>query len=169
MAVERFAVEPGHVRAFARAVGDFNPVFHDPESPAAHATGGVLAPPTFVQASAHFDDEYPLRPRPGVAWFGSGRPAPSAATSTSTASTAAPPTDRGTGLHAEQHYTYHRPLRAGEVLTVTVRPGATWEKHGRRGGLLTFRESVTEYVGEDGAPVVTARAVSVLTSQTVRE
>ncbi len=35
--------------------------------------------------------------------------------------------------------------------------------------LLTFREGITEYLDEQGEPVVTARAVSVLTSQTVRD
>jgi len=52
---------------------------------------------------------------------------------------------------------------------VVVRPGESWEKQGRRGGLLTFREAITEYVGEDGTPVVTARSVSVMTSQTVKD
>jgi hypothetical protein len=169
MAAERFPVETGHVMAFARAVGDFNPVYLDPQSPAATKAGGILAPPTFVQSSAHFDEQYPLRPRPGVPWFGAPA-APSAATpSDATREPDAAPRRGGTGLHAEQHFTYHRPLHAGEVLSVTVLPGTTWEKQGRRGGLLTFHESVTEYRDDSGAPVVTARAVSVMTSQAVKD
>ena len=173
MSVERFPVEAGHVKAFARAIGDFNAVYHDEGSAAASAVGGIIAPPTFVQASAHFDDEYPLRPRPGVVWFGSGR-TPSGAIGDPVEPPAAPDAPRaprggGTGLHAEQHYDYHRPLRAGEVLAVSARPGETWEKQGRRGGLLTFRESITEYRGEDGELVVTARAVGVQTAQTVKD
>jgi acyl dehydratase len=156
--------------AFARAVGDFNPVYHDAESAAASEVGGVIAPPTFVQASAHFDDDYPLRPRPGVRWFGSGS-APSGASEGADANEAPTPARaaRGTGLHAEQHYTYHRPVRAGEVLSVHVKPGETWEKQGRRGGLLTFREAIADFCDEDGNVVVTARSVSVLTSQTVQD
>ena len=73
-----------------------------------------------------------------------------------------------TGLHAEQHYTYHRPLVAGEVLTVTVRPGESWEKQGRRGGTLQFSETITEYRGADGQLVVTARGVGVRTGQVVQ-
>jgi acyl dehydratase len=164
MTAERFPVEAGHVMAFARAVGDFNPVYLDPSSAAAVDAGGTLAPPTFVQSSAHFDETYPLRPRPGVPWFGSATPPAPDATKTGGA-----PRSGGTGLHAEQHFTYHRPLRAGEELSVTNVPGRTWEKQGRRGGLLTFHESVTEYRDDSGAPVVTARAVSVMTSQTVKD
>jgi acyl dehydratase len=158
--------------AFARAIGDFNPVYHDATAAKATEVGGIIAPPTFVQASAHFDDDYPLRPRPGVRWFGSGAAAPAPKEPDERAAPAPAPSSGasgGTGLHAEQHYTYHRPLRAGEVLTVHARAGETWEKQGRRGGLLTFREGITEYRDAEGAPVVTARSVSVMTSQTVRD
>jgi acyl-CoA thioesterase FadM len=72
-------------------------------------------------------------------------------------------------LHAEQHFEYHRAVHAGEVLSVSVRPGRTWEKQGRRGGLLHFGESVTEYRAEDGELVVTVRSVGVRTDQTVKD
>jgi len=72
MVAERFPVEAGHVMMFARAIGDLNPVYSDPEGPEARRAGGVLAPPTFTMAAAQFDPENPLRPRPGEAWFGSG-------------------------------------------------------------------------------------------------
>ncbi|HEX8803386.1 MAG TPA: MaoC family dehydratase N-terminal domain-containing protein, partial [Acidimicrobiales bacterium] len=65
MAAERFPVEEGHVLMFARAIGDAEPALGDPGAE-------VLAPPTFVMASAQFDPDYPLRPRPGRTWFGSG-------------------------------------------------------------------------------------------------
>jgi acyl dehydratase len=169
MSAERFPIEAGHIKAFARAIGDFNPVYHDAGAAAASEVGGVIAPPTFVQASAHFDDDYPLRPRPGVRWFGSGSTASGAQRAGGGGDGERSAATRGTGLHAEQHFTYHRPLRAGEVVSVVVRPGESWEKQGRRGGLLTFREAITEYVGEDGTPVVTARSVSVMTSQTVKD
>jgi hypothetical protein len=156
--------------AFARAIGDFNPVYHDAQIAASSDVGGIIAPPTFVQASAHYDDDYPLRPRPGVRWFGSGTPTSGTSEAAGAESAEKPaPADRGTGLHAEQHYVYHRPLLAGEMLTLHVRPGETWEKQGRRGGLLTFREVTTDYVDKDGDVVVQARSVSVMTSQTVRD
>ena len=73
------------------------------------------------------------------------------------------------GLHAEQHYTYHRPLRAGEVLAGTAFAGKTWEKQGRRGGKLVFSESITEYRDPAGELVVTARGVGVRTEKVVEQ
>jgi len=157
---------------FARAIGDFNPVYHDKASAQASEVEGIIAPPTFVQASAQFDPDYPLRPRPGEPWFGSGRTPTGRQTSDSTSSKGTGPANRestGTGLHAEQHYEYHRQIRPGEVLTRTVRPGQTWEKQGRRGGLLNFRETITEYRDANGELVVIARAIGVRTDQAVKD
>ena len=63
-------------------------------------------------------------------------------------------------LHAEQHFTYHRPIRVGDVLIPATRPGEAWEKQGRS-GRLRFREQITEFRDESGRLVVTARSVSV--------
>jgi acyl dehydratase len=164
MTVERFPIEAGHVMMFARSIGDPNPVYYDEAYARATEVGAIIAPPTFVQASAQFDDDYPLRPKIGASWFGSGREA-----------TGAPPRpDRptsggggGSGLHAEQHYTYHRPLRVGDVLTATTRPGERWEKAGRRAGKLMFAETITEFRDEHGELVVTARGVGVRTERAV--
>jgi hypothetical protein len=70
-------------------------------------------------------------------------------------------TDGAGGLHAEQHFVYHRPIRVGDVLVPTTRPGETWEKQGRS-GRLRFRERITEFRDEAGRLVVTAVSVSVL-------
>jgi acyl dehydratase len=172
VSAERFPVEAGHIMTFARSIGDFNPIYFDEAAARASEVGAIIAPPTFVQASAQYDPDYPLRPRPGVVWFGSGRTA-SGMTQGEAPSASAPSRGGGggggTGLHAEQHYEYHRPLRAGEVLTASSKPGRTWEKEGRRGGLMHFAESVTEYRGADGELVVTARSVGVRTAQPVKD
>jgi acyl dehydratase len=152
VATFRFPVEAGQIMLFARAVGDPNPVYHDSEAAQRSEAGGIIAPPTFVQSAAQYDPDYPLRPRPGEPWFGSGkRPT----------GVAAPPSGGG-GLHAEQHFTYHRSLRPGDVLTVSSRPGESWEKTGRRGGRLRFVETITEFRDEKGELVVTARGVGVV-------
>ena len=65
MSVEHFPVEPGHILTFARAIGDDNPVYRDEEAALAAGLGGIIAPPTFVVAGAHFDPDYPLRPALG--------------------------------------------------------------------------------------------------------
>ena len=159
MTVERFPVEAGHIMLFARAIGDANPAYHG----AMTGERTVPAPPTFVQASAQFDPDYFLRPKIGEPWFGSGRNA------TGVLRAEGGGGGGGGGLHAEQHYEYHRPLRAGDVLTATVRDGGTWEKQGRRGGKLVFVESITEYRDQSGELVVTARGVGVRTEKVVEE
>lgn len=159
MAVKRFPVEAGHILMFARSIGDPNPVYEDEATAQAGEAGGIMAPPTFVQASAQFDPDYVLRPKIGQPWFGSGKE-PSGVSREGGGG-------GGGGLHAEQHYEYHRPLRAGEVLTATTIPGATWEKEGRRAGKLVFSESVTEYRDQDGELVVTARGIGVRTERPV--
>ncbi|MDG2070942.1 MAG: MaoC family dehydratase N-terminal domain-containing protein, partial [Pseudomonadales bacterium] len=71
----------------------------------------------------------------------------------------------GGGLHAEQHYVYHRQLKVGDVLSSTEKPGTSWEKQGRRGGKLLFSESITEYRDQQGELVVTATSVGVRTER----
>ena len=162
MAVKRFPVEAGHILMFARSIGDPNPVYEDEVHARGTEAGAIIAPPTFVQASAQFDPDYFLRPKPGQPWFGSGKEP--------TGVTREPGSGGGGGgggLHAEQHYEYHRPLRAGDVLTATTTPGTTWEKEGRRAGKLVFSESVTEYRDQDGELVVTARGIGVRTERPV--
>jgi len=158
MAVDRFPVEAGHVMMFARAIGDPNPVYADAEYAAASEVGAIPAPPTFVTASAQFDPDYPLRPKIGEPWFGSGKNATGAPPSVPSGGTGG----GGTSLHAEQSYEYHRPLVVGDVLHATGRMGEQWEKVGRS-GTLKFTELISEYHDEHGELVITARTVAVLT------
>jgi acyl dehydratase len=159
MSTERFPVEEGTILLFARSVGDPNPIYHDHDYAQQSEFGAPIAPPTYVQSSAQFTAGYPLRPTLGQPWFGSGKKP-----------TGRVPTEGGggggggggTGLHAEQHFTYHQPLVAGTVLTAESKAGERWEKEGRSGKLI-FSESITEYRDQDGALIVTARSVGVLT------
>jgi hypothetical protein len=165
MSVERFPIEASHVLMFARSIGDYNPIYSDEEYAKKSEVGAIIAPPTFVQASAQFDPDYFLRPKPGQPWFGSGKNP-----------TGVPPKSGGGGgggggggLHAEQHFEYHRPLKVGDVLSAKTFPGKTWEKEGRRAGKLVFSESITEYRNQDGDLVVTARGVGVHTERPATE
>jgi hypothetical protein len=160
MAATNFPIEAGHIVLFARSVGDDNPIYYDEDYAKTTEAGGIIAPPTFVQAGAQFDPDWPLRPRPGQPWMGSGKNPSSL-----------PPTAAGGGggggggLHAEQHFEYHRHLKPGDVLNATVAPGKTWEREGRRGGKLLFSENVTEYRDQKGELVITARNVGVRTER----
>jgi acyl dehydratase len=160
--VQRFPVEAGHILMFARSVADPNPIYADEEYAKGTEVGSIIAPPTFVQASAQFDEDYVLRPKIGQPWFGSGKEATGVQRESGGGGGG-----NGGGLHAEQHFEYHRPLRAGDVLTATNKAGKTWEKEGRRSGKLLFNEFITEYRDQDGELVVTARGVGVRTERPV--
>ena len=73
MAAKTFPVEASHILMFARSVGDDNKVYSDPDYAKTTEAGGIIAPPTFPQASAQFDPDYFLRPKIGQPWFGSGK------------------------------------------------------------------------------------------------
>ena len=181
MAKNDFPVEASHIMMFARAVGDENRIYYDAEYAKGTEPGGIIAPPTFAQASAQFTEGYRLRPEIGKPWFGSGA---------TPSGTMMPPDEEKAddekaakkegggdkpsgaaagGLHAEQHFTYHRQLRPGDVLTPTTRPGETWEKQGKRAGKLVFSETITEYRDPGGELVVTARGVGVRTERVIEQ
>ena len=162
MAVEKFPVEASHILMFARSVGDYNEIYSDEEYAKTTEPGSVIAPPTFVQASAQFDPDYFLRPKPGTPWIGSGKEPTSVKKEGSGGGGGG-----GGGLHAEQHYVYHRHPKPGDILTATVKPGKKWEKQGKRSGKLLFSETVTEYHDQNGELVVTARSVGVQTERPV--
>ena len=160
MAVERFPVEAGHIMMFARAIGDPNPVYADEQQAASTELGRMIAPPTFAQASAQFDPDYPLRPKIGEPWFGSG----ASPTGVQRASGSG---GGGGGLHAEQHFEYHRHIGPGDVLTATRIDGDRWEKQSKRAGTLKFSETIVEYRDQHGELVITARSVGVQTEKPV--
>lgn len=148
-----FPVEATHIKMFANSLFDENPVYHA----GSDALGGVIAPPTFPQSVAQFDPEYFLRPKPGQPWFGSAK-GPSGVEGKASSSG---------GLHAEQHFQYHRNVVAGDVLTVETKSGKSWEKESKRAGKLMFNERITEYRDQKGELVVTARSVGVRTERPV--
>jgi hypothetical protein len=102
-----------------------------------------------------------LRPKIGEPWFGSGREA-TGIERDPTSGGGSGGGRGGRGLHAEQHFEYHRHLRPGDVLSATTRAGDRWEKEGRSGKLV-FSETITEYRDQDGELVITARGVGVMT------
>ena len=163
MAIDKFLIEASHIMMFARSIGDDNPVYHDEEYKSESGCEGIIAPPTFAQSSAQFDPDYFLRPKTGgEGWFGSGKEPTGLKPSGSGGSGGG-----AAGLHAEQHFEYYLPLKAGDVLSATTKPGNSWEKESKRAGKLKFSESVTEYRNQDGDLVITATGVGVQTERPV--
>jgi len=99
------------IAAFARAIGDLNPLYVDPEAAKKSRFGAVVSPPTF-----------PIRI--GAA---AGDPELFLALDLNYASL----------LHAEQEFEWFRPLKAGEKVTITGRVGDMYEKPGKS-GILDF-------------------------------
>ena len=166
MAVERFPVEAGHILMFARSIGDPNPVYDRSRRP---EVGGLIAPPTFVQASAQFDPDYPLRPkhRPALVRVGhASRPALDPRARTRRRRRRGGGGGGGGGLHAEQHFEYHR-ARQGRRRAHRHDPARRDAGRSRAGGPASScsPRSITEYRDQDGELVVTARGVGVRTER----
>jgi acyl dehydratase len=154
-----FPVEASHIMMFARAIGDENPVYHNAAAAKKTEAGGVIAPPSFAQASAQFNSDYFLRPKQGQPWFGSGK-TPSGVQGKASSSG---------GLHAEQHFEFHRHIHPGDVLTVETKPGKSWERESKRAGKLSFHETISEYRDQKGELVITATGVGVTTERPVTQ
>jgi hypothetical protein len=164
----RFHVDRTAILTFASALGETNRIFWDEDYAAGTPLGGVIAPPTFAAASAHWDPNYFLR---GIRQIPAAPETP-VAPAPATTSKQEEKSEEGAGgianiLHAEQRYEYHRALRPGMSLTVTTRPGERWTKEGRRGGTLHFGETVSEFRDDDGNLVLTATNVGVRTAKVV--
>jgi acyl dehydratase len=160
MADHEFPVDRTAILTFAAALGETNPIYWDEAYAKATPLGGVIAPPTFGVASAHWNPSHALR---GVRRIPSAPERPQARRSESAGDGAS----LTRVLHGEQRFVYHQPIRAGMRLRVAARPGRSWEKEGKRGGKLRFSETVTEYRDERGELVVTATSVGIVTEKAV--
>lgn len=122
-----YDVERGHIRRFAEAVGDPDPIYRDDDAARAAGHPAIPAPPTFAATLR------PNDPREGL------------------------DIDWKKLLHGEQEITLHRPLYAGDRLTVVGRIAEAAVKETRSGVMDTL---VVEALGSDasGAPVFTSRS-----------
>ena len=96
-------VERGHIRRFAEAVGDTNPIYVDEAAARAAGPPRIPAPPTFAVALRAND------PRGGIEL------------------------DWRKLLHGEQEFTFARPLYAGDRLTIIGRIAAADVKQTKSG------------------------------------
>ena len=166
-----FPVDLTAIMLFASAIGETNPIYYDEEAASKTPLGGVIAPPSFASASAHWDPNYFLR---GVRRIPAPKPKP--APKAPADGPAAEPRASGGGggggnltrvLHGEQRFVYHQPMRPGMRLRVSTRPGKAWEKEGKRGGTMRFSETITEFRDERGELVTTAISVGIVTGKAV--
>ncbi|MEW9573818.1 MaoC family dehydratase N-terminal domain-containing protein [Rhodanobacter sp. Si-c] len=114
--VSTLPLERGRLRAFARAVGEPDPVYVDVEAARAAGYPDLPAPPTFLFA-AELDS------------------------GTQMAMAEAMGISLAKLLHGEQGFTYHRPACAGDTVTVRTRISEIYDK---KGGALEFVVTLSE-------------------------
>jgi acyl dehydratase len=113
------------LREFAAAVGATHPVHHDLEAARQAGHPDLVAAPTFaVIIAQQAEAAYISDPESGI--------------------------DFSRVVHAEERFTHHRPIVAGEEITATVHVDRA--RAVGTGGMVTTR---TELVNSDGQPVST--------------
>jgi len=108
--VSTLSLERGRLRAFARAIGETDPVYVDVEAARAAGYPDLPAPPTFLFAAEQ----------------DSG---------TQMATVEAMGISLDQLLHGEQGFVHHRPVCAGDTVTVRTRVAEIYDK---KGGALEF-------------------------------
>jgi acyl dehydratase len=137
-----FRVERGKIKEFADALGDDNPVYRDPDSAAAKAAGGILAPPTLLRTFLY-------EPRDAIE--------------------ALKVKDWSYIVHGEQEFDYLKPVLAGDVLTAQDRIATMSEKESRRAGKLQIAVIETTFHNQRGEKVQVARRTLVETGKRIAE
>jgi acyl dehydratase len=134
----RVQVEAGFLKFFAKATGETDPVYFDEDAARAAGHPAIPAPPTYLfslnmaapaKSGGLFDCEHGL----GL--------------------------DMARVLHGEQSFTYHQPIHAGDILTLTTTTSDIYDK---KGGALQFVVQDTQARDEAGALRAEMRMVTVV-------
>ena len=129
---EPYEVGIEHVREFAAAIGDPNPVYRDRAAAAALGHPDVLAPPTFAFVlSFKASRQVIADPDLGI--------------------------DYSRVVHGDQNFVYARPIRAGDALTTTVTIDAIRSAGGHH--MVTTRGDIATVDGEHVATSFTTLVV----------
>jgi acyl dehydratase len=127
---QTYTILADDVRQFASAIGDASPLFHDDDQARAHGFPAMLAPPTFV-----------TRARVSLGALGVDP-------------------ERSQVLHAEQEYTYTRPLHVGDQVVAWHRVASL--RHSSRGGGMAVMTIEMPGQSPDGTPLFTGRATVIV-------
>src|SRR5262249_13705435 len=117
-----YDVEKGHIRRFAEAIGDDNPVFSDESTARKSRFGGVIAPPTFYRSMGS--------PIPSIDLPGMGQ--------------------SFRGLDGGSEWESLQPIRPGDRITSQSKLVDIRESEGRLGPMIfiTIEHSYTNQFGE---------------------
>jgi acyl dehydratase len=128
----RLPVDPDKVSEFAVAVGEDNPIYHDPTLARQLGLPGPVAPPTFTVTQILQIPRAEREQRLGANL------------------------DYERVLHGEQEFVYKRLPLAGETLTGVMRISKDFSKEGKRGGTMRFVTYETTFTDADGVEVLSA-------------
>lgn len=128
-----FTVERGRLRAFARAIGEQDPIYVDVAAARAAGHPDLPVPPTFAFSMG--------LEQPNPFWY-----------------LDALDIDLPRILHGEQRFRYHALAHAGDELQLSTRIADCYSK---RDGALDFLEIITE-VTRGADPIVTATSLLVV-------
>lgn len=131
-------VEKGQLRFFAKATGETNPIYFDEDAARGAGHPAILAPPTFLfslhlGAPARRGDLFDPENGIGV--------------------------DMQRILHGEQQFTHHRPIYAGDLITLVT---TTTDIFDKKGGALEFIVQHTHAHNAKGELCAEMRMVTVV-------
>ncbi|MDB5579254.1 MAG: MaoC family dehydratase [Bradyrhizobium sp.] len=131
-------VEQGFLKFFAKAVGETNPIYFDDEAAQAAGYRAILMPPTYLfslnmAVPARRGDLFDKENGIGV--------------------------DISRILLGEEGFSYHRPVCAGDRVTITTTNEDIYDK---KGGALQFVVQTTRCHNSDGELCIEARQVTVV-------
>lgn len=129
-----FPIERSRLRFFAKATGQTDPIYLDEQAARAAGHPDLPAPPTFL-FSAEMDSDLKMQ------WL----------------QEAGVPLQRV--LHGEQSFSYHRPVHAGDTVSVTTRVTDIYDK---KNGALEFVVMDTDAVNQHGQLVANSRGIIVV-------
>jgi len=130
---ETMEVEKGHIRRFAQAIGDDNPLYYDEDYARKSRYGGIIAPPTFPTVFG-FEGERVLE---GLKF------------------------DRAHLLHGEQEYQYFKPIMAGDIISYYTKIIKIDEKQGKTGPMDIITTEMTGH-NQRNEKVFAARSTVVI-------
>ncbi|MBI9074960.1 MAG: MaoC family dehydratase N-terminal domain-containing protein [Desulfatibacillum sp.] len=137
LGVFEFPVERGKIKEFAQATGNTNPMHRNPDHAREAGFGNVLMPLTFPGT---FTFHMPSEDAVMDAMNDLGM-------------------DPARSVHGETEFIQHRPVFAGEILTVKMSVGDITEKAGTRGGTMAFVELLMRFFDSNNEPALEMRNV----------
>jgi acyl dehydratase len=126
-------VEKGHIRRFAQAIGDDNPLYLDDDYATQSRYGGITAPPTFPTVFG-FEGERPLE---GL------------------------DINYARLLHGEQEYEYFKPIMAGDTISFSTKITDVTQKEGKSGVMDIITTEMTGH-NQNNEKVFAARSTVVI-------